>query len=199
LDIDLILSEEERLPCTFQVDASNMGHLDVTVQSDTLPSGARVELPHWLGQPLFEKNVVVMEVPKHFGPKMRDHMFAGASNVNLRSYSHYFFEIGLRLAKVMRDEDLFRKLRVAFLGERYRKLVVRALSQSPQDDVAEFCQALTSTELVIFHAGYQASQNLQRWRANDSALLDMAPILRRRAASSSSSGDGGGGGKRQRV
>ena len=132
LDIDLILSEEERLPCVFQVDAANMGHFDSTVQEKDLPKNARVELPHWLGQKLQDKNMAKMELPKHFNTKMRDEMRAGAASVNLREFSHYFFEIGLRLSRsaVPPDADLQRTLRAAFLGERFRRLMVYGLDQA---------------------------------------------------------------------
>lgn len=59
----------------------------------------------------------------------------------------------MRLAVALRDKDLLQNLRQAFLGERYRKLMVRALGQGAQDDLSEFCQSLTSSETAIFRAG----------------------------------------------
>lgn len=129
LDIDLILSEEERLPCIFLVEAAEMGHLDSSIKERNLPAGSRVELQHWLGEALSDKDMVRMEHPKHFGNKMRDEMRAGAGSVNLRDFSHYFFDVGLRLCGATKDVDLGRTLRAAFLGERYKRLMVRSLAQ----------------------------------------------------------------------
>ena len=56
-------------------------------------------------------------------------MQAGASSVKLREYSFYYFEVGLKLSKLMRDIDLIRTLRKAFSGERYKSLLARAMSK----------------------------------------------------------------------
>ena len=71
-DIGLILSEEERLPCTFKSDAVSLGHLDTSTQSterDDLKEGTRVELPLWIAQPLSLKRMVDVSNPKHYGER----------------------------------------------------------------------------------------------------------------------------------
>jgi GINS complex subunit 3 len=189
LDIDQILSEEERIPCLFLYDAAGMGHLDSAMQqnvNNTLPEQSRVDLPFWLGQELLRFNSVQIELPKFYGNKMRDEMRAGAVAINLREFSFFFFEVGIRLAIVLKDRDLLQHLRQAFLGERYRKIMVRALSQGSQDDLADFSQTLTSSEIAIFRAGLIATQNLHAWRSLESTVLKGSRLLGARR--------GGGGG-----
>jgi GINS complex subunit 3 len=70
LDIDLILSEEERLPCKFVVDAAYLGSLDPINTEVDLPAETKVELPLWMAQSLYEKNMVQLELPKHFGSRL---------------------------------------------------------------------------------------------------------------------------------
>jgi GINS complex subunit 3 len=89
----------------------------------------KIEMPLWLGIPLAENGMVEIEIPKHFGARMRNEMSAGAAAVNLREYSHYFFDVGLRLSRVTRDNDLQRILRSAFCGDRFKALLVRCLSR----------------------------------------------------------------------
>jgi len=183
LDIDLILSEEERLPCLFLYEGANMGHLDSTTQQNednSLPVESRVDLPFWLGQELKVRNYVRIEPPKFYGLKMRDELRAGAESINLREFSYYYFEVGMRLAIALMDKDLLLNLRQAFVGERYRKILVRALSQGTQDDLADFSQTLTSSELLIFRAGLHATQNVQSWRRLESALLKKSNMLESR-------------------
>ena len=60
---------------------------------------------------------------------MRDAILAGAEAVELRDYSFYFFDVGLKLSKILRDDDLLRTLRQAFCGERFRKLCVLTLTK----------------------------------------------------------------------
>lgn len=82
LDIDLIMAEEDRLPCLFLHDSAGMGHLDSTMQQtrdNVLPAQSRVEVPYWLAQELKLKSAVEMEAPKFFGVKMRSEMRAGAA------------------------------------------------------------------------------------------------------------------------
>jgi hypothetical protein len=72
---------------------------------------------------------VDIDLPKHFERKMRDDLSASASNINLRDYSHYFFEVGLSLAMAKGDNDLRIVLTKAFAGDRFEALMVQALSR----------------------------------------------------------------------
>jgi GINS complex subunit 3 len=198
LDIDLILSEEERLPVTFSIEALHLGHLDPSSVpadgGDTLPALTRTELPLWLAQAMASKNMVKMELPKHFGNKMRDEIMAGAAKIGLREYSHYFYEVGLHLYKATRDQDLLTILRKAFFGDRFRPLMIQSLTNY-HDDVAEYVQTLTASELLIFNEGQKAASDLRLWRSRRASVLQKATILKR--GSSHATGDDSG--KRQRL
>lgn len=129
LDIDLILSEDERIPCKFTVDVSDLGHLDSANEDDDLPEGSRVELPLWLAKFFAATNVVELELPKHYGSKMRDAIMAGAAPINLKDFSHYYFDVGLQLSTILKDLDLQRALRAAFSGDRFKNLLLFTLSK----------------------------------------------------------------------
>lgn len=201
LDIDTMLSEEERLPCTFTCAARNLGHLDNTGIAKDLPMETRVDIPLWLSRTLAAKNMVTIEFPKHYGIKMREEMRAGAEAVDLRAFSQYFFEVGCKLVEMnigssdLTREDLRNTLRVAFLGERYRKLTMNSLAQGLFDDAADYSQTLTRAELNLFVSGLHAAKNIHQWRSIDSGILQKASVLGRRSASG---GQGGGADKRRR-
>lgn len=129
LDIDEILSEEERLPCVFLHDAASLGNLDPTADSADLLAQTKVELPLWMATVLTTKNMTEIELPKHYGGRIREELMAGATAVNLREYSYYYFEFGLKLSKLTRDSDLRTTLKLAFAGDRYKSLMARALSR----------------------------------------------------------------------
>ena len=129
LDIDQILSEEERIPTVFLLDGAGLGHLDISIESEDLPENTRIELPLWLALAFGNKNMVNLELPKHFERKMRDEILAGAENINLKEFSHYFFEVGSNLAIVTKNEDLKTTLQIAFAGERFRSLMMHSLSR----------------------------------------------------------------------
>lgn len=193
LDIDVMLSQEERLPCTFKSDGTNMGHLDNTIMDKDLPENTRVDLPLWLCDGFTKKGMVEMEFPKYYGTKMREELHAGAEAVDLRSFTQYFFEVGIILAVDMTSSDvgsrndLMQTLRNAFLGERYRRLTMNSLAQGLFDDAADYSQTLTIAELTLFQQGLDAAKNMHQWRSLDSDILQKASVLGRRATSNKQS------------
>ena len=44
LDLDLILSEEDRIPVEFLVEGKDLGHLDPNIQSENLPEKSKIEV-----------------------------------------------------------------------------------------------------------------------------------------------------------
>ena len=42
LDIDVILAEEDRIPCMFKSDVADLGYLDPANAQSTLPAGSRI-------------------------------------------------------------------------------------------------------------------------------------------------------------
>ncbi|KAJ1437630.1 hypothetical protein B484DRAFT_445063 [Ochromonadaceae sp. CCMP2298] len=152
LDIDTILSEEERIPATFIVEAPGLGHLDNSIDSEDLPEQSRIEMPLWLAMAFAKRGMVTLELPKHFEKKMREEILAGAQNIDLREFSFYFFEVGSTLAVEMKNEDLRQSLQIAFAGERFRSLMTNSLS-SWNDDLTEFAQNLTAAEAHILKEG----------------------------------------------
>lgn len=128
LDLDRILGEEERIPCVFvESGAQGLGFLDATGDHDHLHEGARVELPLWMALKLNERRYVQMELPKHYQKKMRDSIDAGAESINLKDYSPYYFEVGMKIAEALEDPDLKKTLRVAFCSKRFTMVMSRAL------------------------------------------------------------------------
>jgi len=194
LDINTILCDEERIPCTFLHDSVKLGHLDPSAEEKDITADARVDLPVWLGEELAKKNIVRLNAPKHFGTKMRDEMRAGATSINLRDFSFYFFDVGLNLSRISVDPDLRRTLRNAFVGERYRNLTVRSLTLGTSDDgLSDYTQTLTSAELAVFKEGLRSVNNLHQWRTDESTVLRRAPVLGRRDTSSRAGGSAGTG------
>lgn len=129
LNLDEILSEEERISCIFLIDGSGLGYLDTTNNFYDLPLNSKIDLPLWLSQILTEKNMIEIELPKHYGSRIREDIMAGAIVVPLREYSFYYFEVGWKLSKLTRDNDLRKTLRIAFTGDRYKSLMARSLAK----------------------------------------------------------------------
>lgn len=89
---EAILAEEDRVPVVFRSKAANLGFLDPGCQDEDLPEGSRVEVPLWLARALEAKNMVRLELPKHFAARFREDLLAGPEAVNLRDRSLFFYE-----------------------------------------------------------------------------------------------------------
>lgn len=139
LDLDSILSEEERIPSVFRVDAQGLGFLDSTNDRPNLAQGSRVELPLFMAKALRQRGMTEMELPKHYDRKMRNNIAASALNINLKEYTPYYFEVGMELASELRDNDLKDTVRIAFCGDRYRSLMINALSRFDRSIKNDMC------------------------------------------------------------
>ena len=76
--------------------------------------------------------MVEIENPKHYGAKMRNEILAGPAAIKFRSYSKYYFEVGMKLATIPgkeEDKDLRMVIRHAYCGARYLTLMARSLSK----------------------------------------------------------------------
>lgn len=122
-DVGPLTVDDERVPCVCLLDFAGLGFLDPCAHSEDLASGSRVDLPLWLARLLQQKGYVGVEFPKHFGDGFREHLDAGPASVNLRQMSTSYFDVGVSLSTLKRDDDLARKLLFAFTGERFRRIM----------------------------------------------------------------------------
>ena len=181
LDIRSVLSEEEKINCTFRESANDLGFLDPKSSgrngTNALNEKSKVLVPFWLAENLSRSGYVDIEMPDYFNSKMREAIHAGPLAIKFRSYSFHFFEVGLRLS-VLKNDQLIKELRTAFCGERYKKLMDMALVEDAHDDVSEYRQQeLTAAELVLFDAGIKAAKDIKKWLESSVRKLNKAALL----------------------
>ncbi|PWN53589.1 GINS complex, Psf3 component [Violaceomyces palustris] len=104
-DIDSILSDNQKLPCTFNLTVPNLGHLESNDERD-VKQHARLELPFWLAELLALNDVVSISMPKAFGPRVRGALDANAQSVQLRNLNIWWYALGLRLGNLIDSTDL---------------------------------------------------------------------------------------------
>ncbi|KAG1471898.1 hypothetical protein G6F56_001848 [Rhizopus delemar] len=109
-NIDNILAEHTKVPCTVLCDFDQKANLsgdDVAV-----PRNTRVELPYWIAKPLAQyttprrENLIVIEMPKTYGTKVRNMLVASPESVDFRSLGPYFYEFGVKLVTFIEDQEL---------------------------------------------------------------------------------------------
>ena len=69
-DISDIMVGEERVPVEFLTHAYRLGHLDTSAASEDIEENQQLELPLWLAEPLAEKRLVVVDLPRNFSSKV---------------------------------------------------------------------------------------------------------------------------------
>ncbi|CAN0202822.1 unnamed protein product [Discosporangium mesarthrocarpum] len=175
-DLDNILSEEERIPCVFNLDAVGMGMLDPTSVDEDITQGTKVEFPMWMARYLHLKAMVDIELPKHYADKARDQLDAGAGAVNLRNKSPFYYEVGGVLARLCNDKPLQDKLLSVFSGDRFRRLLDCSLN-SLNEDITPITRELPYLERRLFDAGYQASEEYVRWKSRTLNKLSTSKVL----------------------
>jgi GINS complex subunit 3 len=190
--VDAILAAEDRVPVVFNTTAASLGFLDPACKEEDLPARSRVELPLWLAQSLEAKNMVRLELPKHYSARFREDLLAGPEAVDIRDRSVFFYETGTALARAKRDEHLQRTMRMVFSGQRFRDILDASLN-SGGDDMTDFLKDLPHAERILFNAGFVGSREYEAYKKGTHAQIGMAEVLK---VSSATSGEAGDGGKR---
>ena len=143
LDIDDLLSEEQRVPINPTPNAGRLEFILGLRHDEELPE--EVELPFWLARTLQEKRVAIPGVPKKFGPRMRSRLKAHAWAVNVREHGFYFYECALKLSFLDRaygaggngmGQEEFRQVLRRGLATRYGEIMRESLSSRGQDTSA---------------------------------------------------------------
>ncbi|TVY12519.1 DNA replication complex GINS protein psf3, partial [Lachnellula arida] len=74
-DIDAILTDAQKVPCTFELDVPSLGYLDNN-PGHALKRGTRVDLPLWLAEllavssPSSNKSLVTLDLPPSLSPRV---------------------------------------------------------------------------------------------------------------------------------
>ncbi|KAL1546791.1 DNA replication complex GINS protein PSF3-like isoform X2 [Salvia divinorum] len=136
-DIDDILAEEELVPTVFQHAANGVGLFDSSDDAD------KVLVP-----PCFERE-----------SKTGEEIAADAAHVDLRSRSPYFYELGCKIALLIRDRTIGPLLLVAF-PTRYRDALVKAQAK-------------------LYEAGQSSIAAFKKWRMGG-PRFQVAPVLGRK-------------------
>ncbi|OQR84769.1 hypothetical protein ACHHYP_12977 [Achlya hypogyna] len=179
-DVTELLSEEERIQCVFQTDATDCGFLDPSSLGKDLAANTKLELPLWMTAALTRHGSVKTVVPTCLNSRSRNVVKAGPSAANLRDMNPYYFEVGKKVLPLIEDEDEGRAideiLRIAFGGERYKQILDQSMN-SHDEDTTEFTRKLTEFEKELFHAGVDDAEDFLRWKGRENGHIACAKVM----------------------
>ncbi|MCJ1463230.1 DNA replication protein [Pseudocyphellaria aurata] len=109
-DIDAILTDAQKVPCTFELDIPGLGHIDDNAGGD-IKRGTRVLLPLWLGellavQRLGTSTVVNLDLPASIAPRVLNALRADARTVDLRALASHFYGLAARVLDLFDEEEV---------------------------------------------------------------------------------------------
>ncbi|CAK7270795.1 DNA replication protein [Sporothrix epigloea] len=124
-DVDAILTDAEKVPCTIEIDVPGLGYLDQS-PSHTLKAGTRLQLPLWLAEMLALANnnasssadakpFLTLNLPHALRHDVLQALKADPRTVPLRDQSAHFYALATRMLDLFEDADLATVLRDAFV------------------------------------------------------------------------------------
>ncbi|KAK2074220.1 hypothetical protein P8C59_008441 [Phyllachora maydis] len=189
-DIDAILTDAEKVPCTFELDVPDLGHLESTHAQHGLKSGARLSLPLWLAEMLAIANVsgasasasaddsrsfVTLGLPPALAADVVNALKADPRAVPLRDQSPHFYTLATRLLDLFEDRELAAVLRRTFAA-RAAEVALHARKAGGGgggDDNAsnlgvggageDFLRGLDETERALFRRAHDGVKAGREW------------------------------------
>ncbi|CAE7805047.1 PSF3 [Symbiodinium sp. KB8] len=176
-DVDAILAEEERIPCTFRVDGFRVGYLDPSDEDQVRAGLWRAAPGSALTTGISHDVKAGTELELCLSGPTREAMRADPTVVRLRDRSPYFYAVGLALAHMGSPADAAQlpALLCASLALR-GSLILDTAHNSLGEDVSDFVNSLTSLEQRLFFRGYRCAKALAGWRRRDTTILRMSAL-----------------------
>jgi len=169
-DVESILTDGEKVPCTFELDVPYLGHLDNSTHG--LKPGTPLSLPLWLAEMLAlasagedSKAPLTLNLPPCLSDAVQAALRADPRAVPLKDQSLYMYGVGVRMLDLFDERELGSILR--------RTFVVRAadvgLHARKADEgefggqQGEFLRGLEAWERSLFRRAHDSVRATKEW------------------------------------
>ncbi|PMD35031.1 putative GINS complex subunit Psf3 [Hyaloscypha variabilis F] len=172
-DIDAILTDNQKVPCTFNLTLPQLGYLDST-PGRPLPSGTKVDLPLWLAERLAvsqltpSTSLITLDLPASLSPRVMNALKADPKSVDLRSLAANFYGLAERILELFEEEEVCDvlleswRVRAAEVGD-------HAVSSGKGGggvgggEGVEFLRGLDEKERELFRSAHDSSKAMRVW------------------------------------
>jgi len=176
-DIDAILTDAQKVPCTFELTVPGLGFLDGNMGGD-MKKDSKVELPIWLGEMLSlsemmnTSSLVTLSIPTPLSPRVFNALKADPRTVDLRSLASHFYNLATRLLE-MYVEDITKGQEqeiIKVLSETFKARAALIADQANNargtlGESADFLRGLDENERQLFRAAHDSSKAVRTWMA----------------------------------
>ncbi|KAF2674378.1 DNA replication complex GINS protein-like protein psf3 [Microthyrium microscopicum] len=167
-DVDAILTDAQKVPCTFEITVPGLGYLEGNPGND-IKQGAKLELPLWLGEMLAvsrnasEESNLTLDLPKCLSAHVVNALKADARTVELRALAPHFYALGARILDLFEDEELSSVLSESF-KKRAREIADQAHNSGRSlGDAADFLRGLDEEERQLFRTAHESTKAVRVW------------------------------------
>ncbi|KAI9730769.1 MAG: DNA replication protein [Claussenomyces sp. TS43310] len=176
-DVDAILTDAQKVPCTFELDCPHLGYLDAQ-PSLPLKSGTNIPLPLWLAEmlavssPSSSKTLITLDLPTCFGSRVMNALKADPKSVDLRAQAQNFFALGARILELFEEDTILHVLTETF---RVRAAEIGDFAANAggnnrtgggpglATDGVEFLRGLEEGERQLFRTSHESAKALKSW------------------------------------
>ncbi|KAK8165221.1 DNA replication complex GINS protein psf3 [Phyllosticta citrichinensis] len=171
-DIDAILTDAQKVPCTFELTVPGLGYLDGNAGQD-MKQGTKVELPLWLGEmlavssPAAGFSMATLDLPAALSARVVNALKADSRTVDLRALAPHFFTLGARMLELFEEEEMGEILSESFKA---RAKVIADQAHNPRGALgegADFLRGLDESERQLFRAAHDSAKAVRLWMAEN--------------------------------
>ncbi|KAJ9199006.1 hypothetical protein DTO166G4_2822 [Paecilomyces variotii] len=167
-DVDAILTDAQKLPCTFELEVPGLGILDGNA-GENIKAGTRVDLPLWLGEMLSigahlgTSRLVTLDLPSALSERVMNALKADPRTVDLRTLAPHFYSLGVRILELFEEEEM-----VDILTDTFKKRAAEIAdhAHNPRGALgegAEFLRGLDETERQLFRIAHDSAKEMRVW------------------------------------
>ncbi|KAJ5440892.1 GINS complex [Penicillium cf. griseofulvum] len=186
-DIDSILTDAQKLPCTFELEVPGLGILEGNAGED-IKAGTRIDLPLWLGEMLSigarlgTSRLVTLDMPDALSERVMNALKADPRTLDLRALAPHFYNLSERILELFEEEEM-----VDVLGDAFKKRAAEIADHAHNSRGAvgggvDFLRGLDETERQLFRAAHDRAKDMRIWSGEAKPTMDEKPKRRSSAA-----------------
>eukprot|EP00435_Cladocopium_sp_Y103_P055591 s673_g18.t1 len=182
-DIEEILAEEQDVVIKSNQDIAGGGKLypcTGTAKPRDLKEGAKVTVPYWLAEKFYRRNAVELDLPATFDEAIQETLQTDPAVCRLGDKSCHYFEVGMKLAFLVKNPKLQEILINAYLQRFFTLLSLScSLGEANRSSFrkavpSQFLQSLTGLEEDWWRGVREAETHYQRWHSSFSSYVTEA-------------------------
>ncbi|KAF7118813.1 hypothetical protein CNMCM5793_008442 [Aspergillus hiratsukae] len=165
-DVDSILTDAQKLPCTFELEVPGLGILEGN-PGENIKAGTRIDLPLWLGVMLSigsgSSATFALDLPSALSDRVVNALKADPRTVDLRSLAPHFYSLSEQVLDLFEEEEMVDVLINTF---KKRAAEIADHAHNPKGALgegADFLRGLDETERQLFRVAHDSAKETRIW------------------------------------